>query len=312
MGSHILDSLLASPNKHSITILTRASSSSTFPESVKVAKVDYDSDDSITSALKGIDFLVITLKSTAPADLHSRIVNAAAAAGVKYIMPNYFGYALPEEANPDSADPIMSTFARFVFDVRDAPGPHYVALVCGFWYEWSLGLSSWCYGFDIAERKVTMYDDGMKKINTSTWNLCADAVAKIVDGGLEKWADKAVHISSFLVSQRDMLDSLHRVLGTTDKDWEISYQPSQERLEEGMKEFQEGKREGFAKAMYVRAFLPDAGGRGDYETGRGLENEKLGLAKEDLDEATLRTVKMVDKGFSAKTFFASGKITRAE
>jgi hypothetical protein len=109
-----------------------------------------------------------------------------------------------------------------------------------------------------------------------------------------------------------MLDSLHRVLGTTDKDWEISYQPSRERLEEGLKQSQEGSREGYAKAMYVRAFLPDAGGRGDYETGRGLENEKLGLAKEDLDEATLRTVKMVDRGFSAKTFFESGKITRAE
>jgi hypothetical protein len=310
MGSHILESLLASPTKHSLTVLTRASSTSTFHPSVKVIPVDYDSDASITSALQGIDFLVITLVSTAPEDLHSRIVKAAAAANVKYIMPNYFGYALPKENDTRPADPVTVRFARHVDDIRTTPGVHFVALVCGFWYEWSLGLSPWCYGFDIAARKVTLYDDGKKKINTSTWNLCGDAVAKIVDGGLDQWADKAVHISSFLVSQRDMLDSLHRVLGTTDEDWEISYQPCQERLDEGMKELQEGKREGYAKSMYVRVFFPD--GRGDFETGNELDNGKLGLEKEDLDEATRRTVKMVEKGFSAQSFFSSGKITRAE
>jgi hypothetical protein len=96
VGSHILESLLAY-NKHTITVLSRTTSTETFPTGVAVKKVDYTSDDSIASALRGQDFLVITLSATAPPDTHPRIINAAAAAGVKYILPNHFGYALKDD-----------------------------------------------------------------------------------------------------------------------------------------------------------------------------------------------------------------------
>lgn len=312
MGSHMLSSLLSSPTKHSITILSRENSTATFPDSVNVVKVDYDSDESISSALKGIDFLVITLVATAPPELHTRIVNSAATAGVKYIMPNYFGYAIDESRlSGDARDPIHTRFLKFVEDVKNVEGDvHFIALACGFWYEWSLGITPNAYGFDIAARKVTLYDEGKKKINTSTFALCGDAVAAVLEGDLEEWKDKAVHVSSFLVSQRDMLDSLHRVLGTSDADWEISYQPVVERYEEGLAEMQKGERSGFAKAMYARVFFPES--NGDFETGHGTDNGKLGLKKEDLDEATRRTVKMVEKGFSFQSFMQTGKITRVD
>jgi hypothetical protein len=309
MGSYILQSLLSNPKKHSITILTRPESSSTFPSGTKVLKVDYSSPSSITTALQSIDFLIITLAVTAPADLHPRIVNAAAAAGVKYIMPNYFGYALSSSTSHRTPDPILDSFERSVTDVRVA-GLKFIALACGFWYEWSLGMGSQWYGFDIANRRVTFYDDGKKKINTSTWGLCGDAVAAILEGDVEVWADRAVHVSSFLVSQRDMLDSLNRVLGTEDADWEIEYQDTKGRVEEGMRELQEGNRLGFAKAMYAKTFYKD--GRGDFETELGLDNGKLGLKEETLDEATRRTVMLVEKGFGVISWAETGKITRLE
>jgi len=91
---------------------------------------------------------------------------------------------------------------------------------------------------------------------------------------------------------------LHRVLSTSDQDWEITYQSSAERYEEGVEEFKEGKREGIVKAMYARVFKE--GGRGDYETGRVLDNGRLGLEVEGLDEATKRVVGMVKEGFGRK------------
>jgi uncharacterized protein YbjT (DUF2867 family) len=309
MGSHILQSLLSRPTKHSITILSRPESSSPFPSSVKVLKVDYTSASSITTALQNIDFLIITLPATASPDLHPRIVQAAAAAGVKYIMPNYFGYALSDPSSPRTPDPILDAFERSVNDVRNA-GVTFIALACGFWYEWSLGIGQNWYGFDIKARKVTFYDDGLKKINTSTWGLCGDAVAAILDGDLDQWANKAVHVSSFLVSQRDMLDSLHRVLGTSDADWEIEYQGSEERVKEAMSELQAGNRMGFPKALYAKTFFAD--GRGDFETKYGLDNGKLGLKGEELDEATRRTVELVEAGFGFQSWVQTGKITRLE
>jgi hypothetical protein len=311
VGSHILESLLAY-NKHTITVLSRTTSTETFPTGVAVKKVDYTSDDSIASALRGQDFLVITLSATAPPDTHPRIINAAAAAGVKYILPNHFGYALKDD-RPSKLpiDPLLN-FERYVDDVRavSSQGVDFVTIACGFWYEWSLGMAPEFFGFDIANRKVTFYDDGKKKINTSTWKQCGEAIAKVLGGSLEKYANKAVYVSSFLVSQRDMLDSLHRVLGTTDGDWEIKNQDSKERYEEGLQQMKAGERIGFAKLMYAKGFYE--GGRGDYETGWGLDNEDLGLEKEELDDATRRTVKMVENGFGLKTWAETGKAVRVD
>lgn len=74
-----------------------------------------------------------------------------------------------------------------------------------------------------------MYNKGEKKISMSTWDACGRAVAGLLslsvkadatkDGiGLDSWRNKGLYISLFLVSQRDILESLHCVLGTTDED----------------------------------------------------------------------------------------------
>ena len=42
--------------------------------------------------------------------------------------------------------------------------------------------------------------------------------------------------------------------------------------------------------MYTRVFYPDGGG--DFEASRGLQNDVLGLPKEDLDEFTKIAVQM--------------------
>lgn len=124
---------------------------------------------------------------------------------------------------------------------------------------------------------------------------------------MEDWKNKSIYMSSFRVSQRDMLDSVHRVLGTSDADWTISYEGSLERYQRGMAELQAGNQMGFARAMYSRIFFPQ--GDGDFETMRGLANEKLGLPREDLDEITKRAVDMAEDDFFAK-IFGPGPITR--
>lgn len=261
------------------------------------------------SALRGHDFLIITLSVNAPPTLHSQIVNAAAKAGVQWIMPNYWAFALGERGGTMATDPMFSSFAKSVDDVRivsAAEGgvkPHFVALCNGFWYEFSLAMGEPWFGFDIKNRRVTLYDEGTVKINTSTWDLCGKAVAALVslpvvgadsEVALEDFKNGGATVASFLVSQRDMLDSLNRVLGITDADWAITKQPARERYQEGLQQLQAGDRLGFAKAMYAKLFFHGEGG--DYETGYTLDNEKLGLLKEDLDEATNRAVLMVRNG----------------
>ena len=182
-------------------------------------------------------------------------------------------------------------------------GVSYIAMVCGFWYEWSLALGEPWFGFDIKNKKVTFFDAGKTRVNVSTWRQCGRALAALLslpESGasptLSLWKNKPFYFASFRVSQRDMLDSIHRVTGTADKDWEITYEPTAQRYKNGMDEMQKGVMTGFAKAMCSRVFFPN--GDGDYESGRGLANDSLGLPKEDLDEATKRTVEMVESGWN--------------
>ena len=98
-------------------------------------------------------------------------------------------------------------------------------------------------------------------------------------------------MSSFLASQRDMLDSVHRVLGTTDADWTI--EPTAERYQRGLVMMNEGganAHRGFGICSYSRTFYPNGGGNFQDK----LDNDVLGLPEEDFDEATARAIKMAE------------------
>ncbi|KAI4115294.1 MAG: hypothetical protein LQ338_007875 [Usnochroma carphineum] len=302
IGSHFAKALLKT-GKHTVTALVRPNTNpDELPPGITTAPVNYDDPSSIGSALRGHHFLIISLSVTAPADLHSKIVYAAVEAGVPYIMPNVYG--------SDIANASLVADEAFVADCVgrcqevERLGAKYVAMVCGCWYEWSLALGEPWFGFDILGRRVTFFDEGTTKVCCSTWEQCGRGVVglvslPVVDGGeggvgLERWANRPFYISSFRVSQRDMLDSLHRVLGTRDRDWEIRFQGTKERREEGGEELKRGVRTGFAKMMYARAFYPDGGGDFEGKVVNGL----LGLPEESLDEATRRAVGMVESGWS--------------
>lgn len=312
IGGAFARSLLAT-GKHTVTALTRPSSTGAVPAGANVVQVDYDDEAAMVAALKGQQFLAITLGVRAAPDLHGKIVAAAGKAGVPYIMPNSYGMdSANKRLKTDHPFPLAAEYGKRAEEVT-AAGASFISLCCGFWYEWSLALPEPWFGFTIAERKVTFFDEGKTAINVSTWDQCGRALAALlslpISGAspcVEDWKNKSVYIASFRVSQRDMLDSVHRVLGTTDADWKITFEGSEERYSRGMKELQAGDQMGFARAMYSRIFFPQ--GDGDYESMHGLANEKLGLPKEDLDEMTKRAVEMAENDFFVKTFGSAGPI----
>ncbi|KAF2492505.1 NAD(P)-binding protein [Lophium mytilinum] len=300
VGGAFAKELLRS-GKHTVTAMTRKGSKSVLPEGVQVAEVDYDDNSALTSTLKGQQFLIITLSVTAPGDLHGRIVKAAGEAGVPYVMPNMYGSDIQNPAIMNES--LNGKMYKERFADFEGVDTSWVALVCGFWYEWSLALKKPFFGFDIEDRSVTFYDDGKTRIDVSTWDQCGRAIAALLslpESGaspcVADWKNKPLYINSFKVSQRDMLDSLHRVLGTTDENWTIDFEPTDQRVKRGLEDWKKGNRLGFATASYARVMYPN--GDGDFGSKWGTSNELLGLPKEDLDEATKRVVKMVENGWS--------------
>ena len=189
-----------------------------------------------------------------------------------------------------------------IFEIEKL-GAAFMIFTCGCWYEWSLAVGEQLFGFSIKDRKVTFYDDGKTVINSSTWRQCGRALAALLSlpesdasPALSQWKNKSFYVSSFRISQRDILDSLHRVIGTTDSDWEISYEPTAQRYANGLEEMRNGQMLGFPKALYARIFYPN--GDGDFESSKVLANGELGLPKEEIDEATRRAVNMVESGWN--------------
>lgn len=306
IGSYFAKHLLAT-GKHTVTAITRASGKAELPEGLLRAEVDYDDESTLVAALKGQDFLVITMGAMAPHDLQGKLIRAAAEAGVRWVMPNAYG--------PDPVNKAMTTdmgIGHPFFAARDEIEKlgvsSWIALATGFWYEWSLCSSrgELCFGCGIHDRKMVFFDDGEQKITTTTWEQCGRALAALLSlkvlpederdesKTISSWANKPLYVSSFRVSQKDMFESVKRVTGTTDADWKIEHVAAEKRFNDGRDMVKNGVQfPGFIIQMYTRVFFPS--GEGDHSK-LGLANEALGLPVEDIDEHTKEGLRLQETG----------------
>ena len=305
MGRYITTELVKT-GRHTVTALTRKDGGSKLPQGVKVVPVDYNDQACLVSALQGQQFLVITMAVTAPPETESNIIQAAAEADVHYVMTNCYGADLADEKLSEES---MTEHSRIAaVEVEKTGVSSWIALVCGFWYEFSLITGPEWFGFDFMQKKIIFYDDGNTKVNVSTWEQCGRAVAALLSlkelpedekdwsPTVSSWRNKPLYVASFLVSQKDIFESWKRVTGDKDEDWTVTYQPAVELYQEGLVRFQNGEEEGRAQAMYARNFYPNGGG--DFEHSRGLANAQLVLPQEDLDERTRIAKQMLDSCYS--------------
>jgi hypothetical protein len=305
LATHIISHVLSLPNPPTITALVRPSSTHPLPASVIRREVDYASAASLTAALHSQQFLIICLAATAPPSTNVLLIRAAASACVSYVMPNAFGYDLANEEL--CRDTWHAMLAKQDIALLEEVGVSWVAMVCGLWYEYSMAMGEEWFGFDFANKRLTLFDDGTTRVNVTTWEQCGRAVAGLLAlrelpddehdkaPSLGSFRNKPLYVSSFLVSQRDMFASWKRVSGEKDEEWTISHEGSMKRYQRGVKEMEGGSMSGRATAMFSRGWYEN--GDGNYEERYGLANGVLGLPKEDLDDATKRAKAMVEEGY---------------
>lgn len=304
-GRSIVNALIQT-DKHHVTAITRPDSTNTLPKDIhNIVKVGYSDHAALVTALIGQDVLIITLAVMAPPESQIKLIDAAIEAGVKYIIPNEWGIELANEKL--SKDTMMA--GRYIpirehIEKHGAGKSSWIGICCGFWYEFSLAGTEARYGFDFDKKTLILYDDGNVKINTSTWPQVGLAVARLLSlkispdsevdrsPSLAQYSNKALYVSSFFVSQRDMFESVLRVTGDNRDDWKITHENSVERYERGTQLFKQGQIVGFAMLLYVRVFYNDKSG--DYNA--KLDNDALGLPEEDFDQATMVAVKMAQAG----------------
>ena len=236
---------------------------------------------------------------TAPRDAHSKLVQAAAKAGVPYVMPNGYGGDIDNIRLGEET--MLGPVAKANRDEIERFGMQWITVCCGFWYDYSLAGGEARFGFDFDKRSVTIYDDGNTKNSTSTLSQVGRAVANVLSlkelpvdetdrrPTLSGFLNKGVYIKSFVVSQNDIFKSVKRVTGTTDADWTVTHEATRKRYEDGLAQVKGGNMAGFSKMLYARAFYPDD----PNDISVKAQNKVLSLPDESLDESTKVGVDMV-------------------
>ena len=286
LGPSILQALLSN-SSFKVTVLSRQSSSSTYPSSVKHAKVSDDFPVSeVSSALQSQDAVIVTTAGSNDV-LQIRLADAAAQAGVQRFIPADFGSC-------DSAEGSRALKLMPLYRAKKRVREHlqrlvegegatlsWTSIVCGHFFD--DGLASGLLGFNLKERKVELVDGGEVKWSSTTLGTIGEAVVQVLERPDES-RNKLLYIQSFCVSQNQILGVLERVVGSK---FEIERVDSEEYIVRKKKEVDENPENKHAREDLVSIVgIVDS----NWEKRRDFANGLLGIRGDDLEEVVRRVV----------------------
>lgn len=272
VGRPILEELVAAG--FNVTALTRATSTSTFPEGVTVKKVDFGSTESLKEAFAGQDAVVSAI-ATAAVGSQQLIIDAAIAAGVKRYIPSEFG--INTRLTPGTTIGKILAGKVAVVDylkTKESPNFSWTGLSTGMFFDW--GLKN-IVGIDFDKKTVRVVDSGNEKFQASNVHFVGKAVASVLKHP-EQTANKYLSVASFNVSLNEIIKTIEELKGT-------SYTPTKV----ASADLQKLGEDKLAKGDYS-AFVPlvtawnYADGAKKGLTPETSANELLGLKEEDLKE----------------------------
>ena len=215
------------------------------------------------------------------------LIKAAAKSGVSYVLPTEFGS--DPYASLAKNFPLMSSKKQYR-DLVEELGMSWIAVVNNPWLDWSLKQGSW--GIDIQNRKASLYKGAEAKFNTTTLKQVGEGVAKLLslpEAELETYKNKPVYLSSFFITQRDILESAIRATGTKESDWNVVVEDADKVIEEVRREIANGNHMAFVKEFYITHMRKGFGG--DYQEKALKDAQVLELKAENLDEVVETVVK---------------------
>ena len=281
IGSHTLATLV-SHDLHRITAIVRPDSTSNLPAAVIIKKGAFDDEPFLVEALKGQEVLIIQLP-IAGSHYQEGFIRAAAKAGVKYVLPTEWGS--DPEAKLIEELPVIAEKARFRQLVEELGVGCWIGVVNNPWYDFCLPMGD-VLGVNFKERKATLWDGGNNKLNMSTLSRAGAATAELVaqpDSELSRYRNRCFYVSSFHVTEREILASVMHATSTHEGDWTIAEKPTDAAIEEA------NAMTGVdAHTSMLVKFFPlhyKSGWGGDYNH-KAEDLVRFGYEKEDLDAVT--------------------------
>ncbi len=146
------------------------------------------------------------------------------------------------------------------------------------------GLKTKFLGFDLESRSATIYDGGDNRLSFTNLALIGAATVSILRNP-DKTANKHIYIHSFKATQNEILAALEKATG---EKWKTTAAQTKELRKTGEEKLAKGDFSGVFDILVAVIFGGDK--IFDYATHNGLNNEELGLPKEESLEATVEQV----------------------
>ncbi|KAH8776273.1 NmrA-like family protein [Diaporthe sp. PMI_573] len=261
-----------------VTGLSRNSPVDSVPAGVKFINSDY-SPASLADAFKGQDAVISTVSSTKPGalDLQKSLIDTAIAAGVKIFVPSEYGVDTSDRSSPNFI-PFLADKIAILDYLRECQDKiSWTALVTGSLFDWGLKIPGFG-GWDLGARTVTIYDGGDIPYEATTLDQVGRGIAKSLKNP-DLTRNQFVYVNSFTVTQNDVLRALEKITG---EKFTVSQSTVEDLWQGGDAQLRQGQPLGVL-AM-IAGTIYGKRGLANYSTNKGLWNQKIGLAQENLEE----------------------------
>ena len=285
LGPDVLQALL-SAKTFTVTVLSRSSSKSKYPDSVNVIHVSDDFlIEELVPALRGQDAIIVTFAGS-NSDLQIRLADAALQAGVRRFIPADFGSC--DSSSPRALDlvPLYRAKQKVRLHLEqiaaDGGTLSWTSLVCGHFFDY--GLKSGLLQFDLSARKARIFDGGEIKWSATTLETIATATVRVLRK-VEETRNRMLYVQSFCVTQNEVLRSLERVMGR--EGWQVEQVDSDMYIKEvkGKLDREPGNAKTTENLVSVVGIVDS-----NWEGKKDFANLVLGLQDEDLDQAVRKVI----------------------
>ncbi|MCJ1303939.1 hypothetical protein MMC08_006750 [Hypocenomyce scalaris] len=275
LGPYIV-AALHSAKSFNISVLSRPSSTSSFPSYVNVFRSDY-TESSLLQAFEGQDAVVSVVGGPAIAD-QRKLIDAAEKAGVKRFLPSEYGCNTNNEGTLRVV-PLLrgkaNTTAYLKEKARANPQFTWTSLITGPFFD--RGLQTGFLGFNIADSTATIYDSGEQAGSVTNMSTIGMAIARILSKP-EETANQYLYIASHTTSQNAILAAFEKVTG---KKWTVHESTTGAAMQEGAEKISRGDLSGFGKLILAATYGKGCGNK--FDTDQTLANGLLGLPEESLE-----------------------------
>ncbi|GAB1733565.1 hypothetical protein NU195Hw_g3220t1 [Hortaea werneckii] len=279
LGAPMLQALLEAG--FNVTVLTRPTSTHTFPGNVQVKKVEYHDIESLRSALAGQEALISTI-TTSAIDQQKLLIDAAIAANVQRIIPSEFGCdlenpkarALPVYADKIELEQYIQTRCRQQSNDEEGKTT-YTFVFNNAFLDWGLDVK---FLLDVPGRKMEIYDGGDRIFTTTTLAQVAHGTVEVLQH-LEQTANRSVRLHGTGLTQKRLLEIAKRVVGG--EGWEVTESDCQTIRKESFAKFEREPANWFGWGIgFLKVAIYGEGFGGDFRE----ENDNALSGVTELDE----------------------------